>query len=343
MTRSSGRALTGRLPSARAGASSRVIDHPGPLSAHQPGRERAPVALRLGGGHRAVAGRRLLGEPLHLRAAGRRAAAACRAIGGLALRDQPGQLRCTSPARRSVPWAVRPEVANSSPAARATTGTSTVQRGGRRPEAASGATLHLLGPRGHRPDARRAGDRAGRRRLLVLGSLGWGQFTAGATARPPEGVRTVPKSKVRKKSVYTPPEGVLQSRAAQRPRRPAEPALVRPADGRPDGARPAVDRRLLRGRRQDRVHGDARGVELRHRVRRDGRRPGACRCAGADAGTRPTRRPSEAPVPAGDGGLGRFPWRTAVHSRSLRPQVDMALHPQGCPPSVEGRTGPAPR
>jgi len=46
-------------------------------------------------------------------------------------------------------------------------------------------------------------------------SLGWGAVTAGLTARPPEGERRLPKSKVRKKSVYTPPEGVLQSRGAQ--------------------------------------------------------------------------------------------------------------------------------
>jgi hypothetical protein len=46
-------------------------------------------------------------------------------------------------------------------------------------------------------------------------SLGWGAVTAGVTARSPEGERRLPKSKVRKKSVYTPPEGVLQSRAAQ--------------------------------------------------------------------------------------------------------------------------------
>ena len=45
-------------------------------------------------------------------------------------------------------------------------------------------------------------------------SLGWGAVTAGSTARPPEGERRLPKSKVRKKSVYTPPEGVLQSRGA---------------------------------------------------------------------------------------------------------------------------------
>jgi hypothetical protein len=37
-----------------------------------------------------------------------------------------------------------------------------------------------------------------------------------------EGVGTVPKSKVRKKSVYTPPEGVLPSRAARA--RSAEPS-----------------------------------------------------------------------------------------------------------------------
>ncbi len=46
-------------------------------------------------------------------------------------------------------------------------------------------------------------------------SLGWGAVPAGVTARPPEGEPRLPKSKVRKKSVYTPPEGVLQSRAAQ--------------------------------------------------------------------------------------------------------------------------------
>lgn len=34
-------------------------------------------------------------------------------------------------------------------------------------------------------------------------------------AAAPEGDRHVPKSKVRKKSVYTPPEGVLQARSAK--------------------------------------------------------------------------------------------------------------------------------
>jgi hypothetical protein len=28
-----------------------------------------------------------------------------------------------------------------------------------------------------------------------------------------------------------------------------------------------------------------------------------------------------------------------VHSAALRPQVDLALNPQGCPPHVERRTG----
>ena len=45
-----------------------------------------------------------------------------------------------------------------------------------------------------------------------------------AASRRPEGVGAVPKSKVRKKSVYTPPEGVLPSRAAQAQARAAQPS-----------------------------------------------------------------------------------------------------------------------
>jgi Cell division protein CrgA len=41
------------------------------------------------------------------------------------------------------------------------------------------------------------------------------QFRPATTTRPREGSSAVPKSKVRKKSAYTPPEGVLQSRSGQ--------------------------------------------------------------------------------------------------------------------------------
>ena len=50
----------------------------------------------------------------------------------------------------------------------------------------------------------------------ATGSLGWTPFRPVPTAPAPgREFEAVPKSKVRKKSVYTPPEGVLQSRTAQ--------------------------------------------------------------------------------------------------------------------------------
>jgi hypothetical protein len=64
--------------------------------------------------------------------------------------------------------------------------------------------------------------RALQARVCSACSLGWWEFTPGRQASGREGVRTVPKSKVRKKSVYTPPEGVLPSRAARA--RAAEPS-----------------------------------------------------------------------------------------------------------------------
>src|SRR5687767_5696402 len=100
-----------------------------------------------------------------------------------------------SPARRSVPWAVRPEVAKSKPASSATTGTRTVQTDGRRPrrtEGVTGSSSQRLGTGVGDLEVRGAG--CGTRTLYTAGtvapfpgSLGWGQFRPGLQTRPPEG------------------------------------------------------------------------------------------------------------------------------------------------------------
>ena len=66
MTRSSGSAPTGRLPSGRTGASSRVISTPAPLTGTQGRGERPGVPGAPRGGHGAVSARGPLGQPVHL-------------------------------------------------------------------------------------------------------------------------------------------------------------------------------------------------------------------------------------------------------------------------------------
>src|SRR6478672_468183 len=136
----------------------------------------------------------------------------------------------TSPARRSVPWAVRPDVANSRPAASATTGTSALHPEGRRPCRFQRATSHLLG----RPAT-----------SLVPPELRLGPRTGRSDGPAPEGEQVAQVQGAQEVGLHAP--GGCAA-VARRPgaRGPAQPALVRPADGRPDGAGPAVDRRLLR-------------------------------------------------------------------------------------------------
>ena len=152
----------------------------------------------------------------------------------------------------------------------------------------------------------------------------------------------MPKSKVRKKSVYTPPEGVLQSRTAQ----------ARAAQPSPRWYAVVMVALMVIGLLWIVVYyvaGDkipfmvslsARGISRSVSARWS---PAwSCRCAGAD--TRPARpAPAEALVPSWGRGPLVVGAAHTVHRRELRPQVDMALHPQGCPPSVERRNGPAPR
>jgi hypothetical protein len=145
----------------------------------------------------------------------------------------------------------------------------------------------------------------------------------------------LPKSKVRKKSVYTPPEGVLQSRAAQ----------ARVAQPSPRWYAALMVTLMVIGLLWIVVYyvaGDripfmvslgawnfaigfgamVAGLVMSMRWRGTNQR--------CTAGPRPVRGrgPASSRAPA------------AVHRRTLHPQVDMTLHPQGCPPSVERRNGP---
>ena len=155
----------------------------------------------------------------------------------------------------------------------------------------------------------------------------------------------MPKSKVRKKSAYTPPEGV-QARSGQ----------ARALKPSPRWYAPVMVALMLLGLLWIVVYyvaGDRIPFMVSLSAWNFAIGFGAM-VAGLDhvdalALIRPrgTRTPAQALVPFR--GRGPSSSRRArrgsggtVHRRTLRPQVDMALRPQGCPPSVERRNGPGP-